>query len=73
MDYLKQILIPTMVQRSNVMVKVMEEVLIKLSLMKLVQILLILSKEIDNVKSTDNVVINTANSVKHKDNPVTNR
>lgn len=55
------------------MVKVMEEVLIKLSLMKLVQILLILSKEIDNVKSTDNVVINTANSVKQKDNPVTNR
>ena len=55
------------------MVKVMEEVLIKLPLMKLVQILLILSKEIDNVKSTDNVVINTANSVKHKDNPVTNR
>ena len=54
------------------MVKVMEEVLIKLSLMKLVQILLILSKEIDNVKSTDIVVINTGNRVKQKDNPITN-
>ena len=40
--------------------------------MKLVQILLSLSKEIDNVKSTAIVVINTGNRVKQKDNPITN-